>query len=184
MYPICTGVGRGGGTLAPGTPVPARSGTVFPYSDRPPWFPRGGAPAPRGGGGAGPSESTPAPRRWGACSFRGHLWHWVWECPAQSPEVRAHGRALREAVAAHQSGRGPPPHPPVPLGAGPPVAPPPPAVAVTGAAPPGAASFVQAVETDDRVYPDGPAYDGGSSSEEGSAGDGDFGRPGHALGNA
>jgi len=77
MYPVHTGVGRGRGTLAPGTPVPPRAGTVFPYSDRPPRFPRGGAPAPRGGGGASSSASTPAPRRRGACSFRGHLGHWV-----------------------------------------------------------------------------------------------------------
>jgi len=55
MYPDHTGVGRGRGTLAPGTAVPPRAGTVLPYSDRPPRFPRGGAPAPRGGGGARPS---------------------------------------------------------------------------------------------------------------------------------
>jgi len=70
----------------------------------------------------------------------------VWECPAQSPDVRAHGRALRDAVAAQPSGRGPAQPPPLPLGAGPPVAAPPPGVATTGAAPPGAASFVHAVE--------------------------------------
>jgi len=46
MYTVHTGVGRGRGTLAPGTPVPPRAGTVFPYCDRPPRFPRGGAPAP------------------------------------------------------------------------------------------------------------------------------------------
>jgi len=40
------------------------------------------------------------------------------------------------------------------------------------------------VETDDRAYPDGPADDDGSSSEEWSAGDGDGGRTGHAQGNA
>jgi len=107
MYPVQTGVGRGRGTLAPGTPVPPRAGTVFPYSDRPPRFPPGGAPAPHGGRGTIPSASTPAPRRRGACSFCGHLGHWAWECPAQSPEVRAHGRALCDAVAAHPSGRGP-----------------------------------------------------------------------------
>jgi len=71
-YPVHSGVGRRRGTLAPGNPVPPRAGTVFPYSDRPPRFPRGGAPAPRGGGGACPSASTPAPRRRGACSFGGH----------------------------------------------------------------------------------------------------------------
>ena len=118
MYPIHTRVGRGRGTLALGTPVPSRAGTVLLYSDRPPLFPRGGAPTPPGGGGAGTSDLTPAPRRRGACSFCGHLGHWVWECPAESPEVRAHGRALREAVAAHRSGRGPAPPPPLPLGAG------------------------------------------------------------------
>jgi len=75
MFPIHTRVGRGGGTLAPGTPVPPRAGTVFPSSDRLPRFPRGGAPAPQGGGGAGPSASTPAQRRRGACSFCGHLGH-------------------------------------------------------------------------------------------------------------
>jgi len=30
MYPIRSGVGRGRGTQAPGTPVPPRAGTVFP----------------------------------------------------------------------------------------------------------------------------------------------------------
>jgi len=55
VFPMHTGVGRGRGTLAPGTPVLPRAGTVFPYSDRPPRFPRDGAPAPRGGGGASPS---------------------------------------------------------------------------------------------------------------------------------
>jgi len=69
MYPVHTRVSGGRGTLAPGTPVPPRTGTVLPYSDRPPRFPRGGAPAPRGGGGASPSASKPAPRRRGACSF-------------------------------------------------------------------------------------------------------------------
>jgi len=165
MYPVGTGVGRGRGTLMPGTPVPPRAGAVFPYSDRPPRFPRGGAPAPRGAGGAGSSESTPAPRRRGVCSFCSHLGHWVWQCPPQSPEVRAHGRALREAVAAHRSGRGPAPPPPVPLGSGPPVAPPPPAVAAAGSAPTGATGFVHAVEKDDRAYPDAAADKGWSSSK-------------------
>jgi len=184
MYPVHIGVGRGSGTLAPGTPVPPRAGTVFPDSDRPPRFPRGGAPAPRGGGGASPFASTPAPRRRGACSFCGHLGHWVWECPAQSPEFRAHGRALRDAVAAHRSGSGPAPPPPLPLGAGPPVAPSPPSAATSGGTPPGTASFVHAVETDDRAYPDGPADYDGNSSEEWSAGEGDGGHPGHAQENA
>jgi len=184
MYPVHTGVGRGRGSLAPGTPVPLRAGAVFPYSDRPPRFPRGGAPAPRHEGGASPSVSKPAPRRRGACSLCGHLEHWVWECPAQSPDVRAHGRALRDAVAAHRSGRGPAPPPPLPLGAGPPVAPPPPGVVTSGETPPGTASFVHAVETDNRAYPDGPADDDGNPSEEWSAGDGDGGHPGHAQGNA
>jgi len=184
LYPIHTVVGRGRGTLAPGTPVPPRCGTVFSYSDRPPRLPRGGAPEPCGRGGACPAASTRAPRRPGACFFYGHLGHWVWECPAHAPEVRAHGRALREAVAAHRSGRDPTPPPPLPLGAGPRVAPPPPGVAASGAALPGAASFVHAVETDDRAYPDGPADDDGSFSEEWSAGNGDGGRTGHAQGNA
>jgi len=91
---------------------------------------------------------------------------------------------LREAVAAHRSGRGPAPPPPLPLGASPPVAPPPPGEAASWGAPPGTASFVHAVETDDRAYPDGPADDDGSCSEEWSAGDGDGGRTGHAQGNA
>jgi len=183
MYPVRIGVGRCRGTLAPGTPVPPRAGTVFPYSDRPPRFPRGGARAPRGGGGASSSASTPAPRRRGDCSFCGHSGHWVWECPAQSPEVRAHGRALRDAVAAHRSVSGPALPPPVPLGAGPPVAPPPPGAATSGGTPPGSASLVHAVETNDRAYPDGPADDDGNSSEEWSAGDGDGGHPSHAQGN-
>jgi len=184
MYPVHTGVGRGRGTLAPGTPVPQCAATVFPYSDRPPRIPRGGAPAPRGGGCASPSASTPAPRRRGACSFFGHLGHWVLECPAQSPEVRAHGRVLREAVAEHRSGRGPAPPPPLPLGARPPVAAPPPGAATSGGTPPGTASFVHAVETEDRAYPDGPADDDGNSSEEWAAGSGDGGHLGHAQGNA
>ena len=108
----------------------------------------------------------------------------MWECPAQSPEFQAHGRILRVAVAAHRSGRGPAPPPPLPLGAGPPVAPPPPGAATSGGTPPGDASFVHAVETDDRAYPDGPADNDGNSSEERSAGDGDGGHPGHAQANA
>jgi len=75
MYPVHTGMCRRRGTQVPGTPVPPLAGTVFTYSDRPPRFLRGGAPGPRGGGGAGPSASTPAPRRQGACSFCGHLGH-------------------------------------------------------------------------------------------------------------
>jgi len=183
MYTIRTGVGRGRGTLAQGTPVPPRAVTVFPYSDRPTRFPRGRASAPRGGGGARPPASTTAPRQRGVCSFCGHLGHWVWECPAKSLDVRAQGRALREAVAAHRSGRGPAPPPPLPLGAGPPFTPPPPCEAAFGGAPPGTASFVHAVETDDRAYPDGSADDDGSSSEQGAAGDGDGGRTGHAQEN-
>ena len=107
----------------------------------------------------------------------------MWECPAKSLDVRAQGRALREAVAAHRSGRGPAPPPPLPLGAGPPFTPPPPCEAAFGGAPPGTASFVHAVETDDRAYPDGSADDDGSSSEQGAAGDGDGGRTGHAQEN-
>jgi len=166
MYPIGPGVGRRRGTLAPGTPVPPRAGTVLPYSDRPSRFPRGVAPAPRGGGGAGSSKLTPAPRRREACSLGGHLGHWVWECRAQSPEVRAHERALHEAVVAHWNWRGPAPPPPLPLGSGPPVAPSPPAVAATGSAPPSAAFFVHAVDAEDRAYPDAEADNGGSFSEE------------------
>jgi len=184
MYPVHTVVGRGRGTLAPGTPVPPRAGAVFPYSDRPPRFPLGGAPALRGGGGASPSASTQKPRRREACSFFGHLGHWVWKCPAQSPEVRAHGRALREAVVAHRSGRGPAPPPRLPLGADPPVAPSLRSAATSGGTPPGTAAFVHAVETDDRACPDGPADDDRNSSEEWSAGDGNGGHPGHAQGNA
>ena len=106
------------------------------------------------------------------------------ECPAQSPEFQAHGRILRVAVAAHRSGRGPAPPPPLPLGAGPPVAPSPPSASTSGGTPPGTASFVHAVETDDRANPDVPADDDGNSYEEWSAGDGDGGHPSHAQGNA
>jgi len=157
MYPVHTRVGRGRGTLAPSTPVPPRAGTVFPYSDRPPRFPRGRAPTPHGGGGAISSSSTEAPHRRRACSFCGHLGHWVWECPAESPEVRAYGRAFRDAVAAHRSGRGPAPPLALPLGAGPPVAPPPPGAATSGGTAPGTASFVHAVDriADHATLPDG-----------------------------
>ena len=77
VYPVRTEVGRRHGTLARGTPVPPRVGTVFPFSDLPPRFPRGGVPARRGAGGVGVSKSTPAPRRRGACLFCGHSGHWV-----------------------------------------------------------------------------------------------------------
>jgi len=94
LYPVPTGAGRGRGTLAPGTPVPSRAGAVFLQSDRPPRFCRGGAPPPRGGEWSGGApEAGPLPRRRGACLFCGHLVHWVWECPAQSLEVRSHGHA-------------------------------------------------------------------------------------------
>jgi len=56
LYPVRTGVGRGRGTLAPGTPVPPRAGTVSLYSDRPPRFPRGRAPPTRGGASGGVPE--------------------------------------------------------------------------------------------------------------------------------
>jgi len=105
LYPFRTGAGRGRGTLAPGTPVPPRASTVFLHSDCPPRLPRGGAPRPRCGAWGGAPESGPPPRRRGDCSFCGHLGHWVWERPVESPELRAHGRALREAVAAHRNGR-------------------------------------------------------------------------------
>jgi len=183
MYTVRTGVGRVRGTLDRGTPVPPRAGTVFPYSDRPSRFPRGEAPASRGTGGAGAPESTPASRRRGACSFCGHLGPWLWECPAQFPEVQAHGQALREAVAAHRSGRGPAPPPLLTLRSGPLVAPSPPAVAATGSAPPGTAALVHAVDTEDRAHPDAAADEGGSSSEEWTAGDDDAARPCHAQGN-
>jgi len=187
LYPVHTGAGRGHGTLAPGTQVPSRAGTVFPHSDRPPQFPCGGAPPPRGGGWGGVHKAGPPPHRRGACSFCGYLGLWVWECPAQSPEVRAHGRALREAVAPHRNGRGPAPPAPLPLGAGPPVPPVAPAVATNGTVPPGAAAFVHAVETDDRAYPDAAGDEGESSSEESAAGaDGaglGDGRTCHARGN-
>jgi len=187
LYPVHTGAGRGRGSLAPGTPVPPRAGTVFLHLDRPPRFFRGGAPPPRGGGWGEAPEAGPPPRRRGACSFCGHLGHWVWECPAQSPQVRAHGRALGEAVAAHRNGRGPAPPAPLPLGAGQPVPPVPPAGATNGTVPPGTAPFVHAVETDDRAYPDAAGDEGESSSEkwaEGAdgAGHGD-GRTCHAQGN-
>ena len=71
----------------------------------------------------------------------------MWKCPTQSPEVRAHGRALREAVAARRNGRGPAPPARLPLGAGPLVPPVPPAVATNGTVPSGTAAFVHAVET-------------------------------------
>jgi len=170
LYPVHTGAGLGRGTLAPGTPVPSRAGTVFPHSDRPPRLSCGGAPPPRGGGWSGAPDAGPPPRRRGACLFCGHLGHWVWECPAQSPVARAHGRALREAVAAHRNGRGPAPPAPLPLGAGPPVPPGPPTGANHGTVPPGTASFVNAVKTDDRAYPNAAGDEDESSSEELTAG--------------
>jgi len=170
LYPVHTGAGRGRGTLAPGTPVSLRAGTVFPHSDRPPRLPRCGARPPRDGGWSGAPEAGPPPRRRGACSFCSHLAHWVWECSAQTPEARAHGRALREAVAAHRNGRGPAPPAPLPLGAGPPVPPVPPTGANHGTVPPGTAAFVHAVKTDDRSYPDVAGDEGESSSEEWIAG--------------
>jgi len=169
LHPVRTGVRRGRGTLAPGTSVPPLAGTVFPYSDRPLWFPRGEAPAPRGGASGSTPESGPLPRPWGARSFCGHLEHWVRECRAQSPEVPAHGRALREAVAAHRNGRGPAPPAPLPLGTGPSVKPPPPSFDSTGSGPPGTAATVHAMKTIDRVYPDAAGADGESSSEEWAA---------------
>jgi len=170
LYPVRTGVGRGRSTLAPGTPVPPRAGTVSLYSDRPPRFPRGRAPPPCGGASGGVPESGPQARQQEACSFCGHLRHWVWECPAQSPEVRAHGRALRKAVAAHRNGRGPAPPAPLPRGTGPPVAPPPPSADTTGSGPLGTATFITALELDDRVYPDAAGAEGECSSEEWAAG--------------
>jgi len=166
--------------------VPLRAGTVFPNSDRPPRFSRGGAPPPRGGAWGGTPETGAPPRRLGACSFCGHLRHWVWECPAQSPEVRAYARALREVVAAHRNGRGPAPQAPLPLSAGPPVAPLPPAVTTNWSGPPDTAAFFHAVEADDRAYPDAVDNEGESSSEEWAAGADDAehgdGRPCHAQG--
>jgi len=187
LYPVHTGAGRGRRTLAQGTQVPPRAGTGFPHSDRPPRFPRGRAPPPRGGGCGGVPKAGPPPHWRGACSFCGYLGLWVWECPAQSPGVRAHGRAQREAVAPHRNGRGPAPPAPLPLGAGPPVPLVPPAVATNGTVPPGTAAFVHAVETDDRAYPDAAGDEGESSFEESAAGaDGaglGDGRTCHARGN-
>jgi len=156
MHPIRSGMRRGRGILASGTPVPPRAGTSFPHSNRPPRLLLGRVPLLRGGAWGGAPESGRPPRRRGACSFCGHLGHWVWECPAWSPQVRAHRRGLRKAVAAHRNGRGPALPSPVPLGTGPPVAPPPPAVAATASGPSGTAAFVHVVETDDRLYPDDP----------------------------
>jgi len=103
-------------------------------------------------------EAEPPPCLRGACSFCGLLGHWVWECPAQSPEVRAHGRALREAFAAHRNGQGPAPPAPLPLGAGPPAPPLPPAGANNGTVPPGMAAFVHAVEADEWAFPDAAGH--------------------------
>jgi len=156
-FPQYTGQGRRRGTLAPGTPMPARPGTVYPHSGRAPR-------APRGGGPPGVSWSDPpagAGRRRGACSYCGHPGHWVFECPEQTPEQRAHGRALREAVLAHRSGRGPALPPPKPM-ASPGRGTPGTGSRAAGAAE-GAATFVHAVETDDR--PDATTENG--SSEEG-----------------
>jgi len=101
--------------------------------------------------------------------------------------MRAHGRALREAVAAHRNGRGPAPPAPLPLGARPPVPPVPPTGASNGTVPPGTAAFVDAVETDDRAHPNAAGDEGESSSEEWIAGaDGAGHRDGcacHAQGN-
>jgi len=101
--------------------------------------------------------------------------------------VRAHGRALREAVAEHRNGRGPAPPAPLPLGAGPPVPPEPPTGANHETVPPGMAAFFHAVKTDDRAYPDAAGDEEESSSEAwiagaDGAGHGD-GRTCHAKGN-
>ena len=156
-FPRYTGQGRGRGTLAPGTPMPARPGTVYPHSGRAPRAPRGGGPPgvswddpPAGGG------------RWrGACSYCGCPGHWVFECFGQTPEQRAHGWALREAVLAHRSGRGPAPPPPTPMA--PPGRGTPGTESGTAGVADGAAAFVHAVETDDRPY----ATTEEASSEEG-----------------
>jgi len=175
LYPVRTGAGRGRGTLAPGTPVPSRAGTVFPHSDSLPRIPRGGAPPPRGGAWGGAPETGAPPRRQGACLFCGHLGHWVGECPDQPSEVRAHGRALREAVAAHRNGRRPAPLALLPLGAGPPVAPLPPALTANASGPPDTAVFVHALEADDRAYPEAACNEGDRSCEEWAAGADDVG---------
>ena len=111
----------------------------------------------------------------------------MWECPAQSAEMRAHGSALREAVAAHRNRRGPTPPAPLPLGAGRPVAPVPPAVTTNASGPPGTVALVHAVETDDLAYPDAASKEGESSFEEWAAGAADAdhgdGRPRHAQEN-
>ena len=56
-------------------------------------------------------------------------------------------------------------------------------MAAAGSAPTGAAACVHAVETDDRAYADAAADEGGSSSEEWTAGDDDTSRFCHAQGN-
>jgi len=95
----------------------------------------------------------------------------VWECPAQSREVRAHGRALREAVAAHYIGQEPAPPPPLPLRAGRLVAPLPPAATANGSAPPGTAALVHDVEMDDRAYLDAAENEVEDVFDECAAGD-------------
>jgi len=166
LYPVCTRVRRGSGTLTPGTQVRPRAGTVFPSSDSPPRLTCGGVLPPCCGASGGAPESDSPSRRRGACLFCGHLGHWVWECPAQSSEVRARGHAQLQAVAAHRSGRGPAPLAPLPLGMGPPDALPPPSVATTGSGPPGTAAIVHAVNMDDQVYPEAAGAEGKSFSEE------------------
>ena len=99
----------------------------------------------------------------------------MWECSAQSRDVRAHGRALREGIAAHRNGRGSATPAALPQGAGPPVAPLPPAVTTNASGPPGTAAFVHAVEADDRAYPDAAYNEGESSPEEWAAGADDAG---------
>jgi len=77
LCPVRTGAGRGRGTLAPGTPASPRTGTILSHSDLPPRFPCGGAPPPRGGAWGGAPETGAPRRRRGACSFCGHVGHWV-----------------------------------------------------------------------------------------------------------
>jgi len=143
--------------LAPGAPMPARPKTVYPHSGRAPRAPRGGGPPgvswndpPAGGG------------RWrGAWSYCACPGHWVFECPGQTPEQRADGWAVREAVLAHRSRRGPAPPPPTPMA--PPGRGTPGTESGTAGVADGAAAFVHAVETDDRPY----ATTEEASSEEG-----------------
>jgi len=170
MFPVYTVAGRWRGTLAPGTPVPPHAGTMFLRWPRPARFFRGEGAPPHGFWRDHSPDFAPEPKKRRASSLCGPLGNAVWQCPAQSPEVRANWHARREAVAAHHNGRGPAPAPPVPLGAGPP-----PALVASStfsdaANRSGARAFVHAVKTSDRAYPDGGEDAEGSYSEKWAAG--------------